>query len=92
MICSDECSGDFASVPIMFLVHNERTKLTANWLNTLATALVAAGGFAPAAAVLYGITNVRLELGFVAGILLGCMTLGLVIHLGAWAYLRRMRE
>jgi hypothetical protein len=37
----------------MFLVHNERTKLTATWLNTLATALIAAGVFAPAVAALY---------------------------------------
>ena len=39
----------------MSLIHNERTKLTATWLNTLATALVAAGTFAPLAALLYGI-------------------------------------
>ena len=29
------------------LVHNERTKLTATWLNGLAIALAAIGGFAP---------------------------------------------
>lgn len=31
------------------LVHNEQTKLTATWINTLAAALIAAGAFAPAA-------------------------------------------
>ena len=40
----------------MHLVHNERTKLTATWINTLATALVAAGFFAPVAALAYGIS------------------------------------
>jgi hypothetical protein len=41
----------------MFLVENERTKLTAGWLNALATALVATGVFAPAAALLYGVSG-----------------------------------
>ncbi|MFA6264938.1 MAG: hypothetical protein WC670_04385 [Pseudolabrys sp.] len=35
----------------MFLVHNERTKLMANWFNTLAAALLTAGVFAPVAAL-----------------------------------------
>lgn len=38
----------------MSLIHNERIKLTANWLNTLATALVATGAIAPVATWLYG--------------------------------------
>ena len=46
----------------MSLVHNERTKLTAAWFNTLATALMAAGLFAPVAALLYGLTELRVEL------------------------------
>ena len=48
-------AADFGCVAsVMFLVHNEQTKLTAAWLNTLATALVAAGTFAPFAALFYG--------------------------------------
>jgi hypothetical protein len=76
----------------MFLVHNERTKLTANWLNTLATALVAAGVFAPAAAVLYGLSSIQRGRGFLALILLGCVTLGVAIHLVALRLIGRMRE
>ena len=76
----------------MFLVHNERTKLTASWLNTLATALVAAGVFAPAAAVLYGLSSTQLGRGFLALILLGCVTLGVAIHLVALKLIGRMRE
>lgn len=41
----------------MFLVHNERTKLTANWLNTIATAIIATGALAPIAASIYGISQ-----------------------------------
>ena len=44
----------------MFLVHNERTKLTATWFNGLATALIAAGFFAPLAALFYGLTELRI--------------------------------
>jgi hypothetical protein len=35
-------------------VRNERRKLTASWFNTIATALMAAGVFAPAASQIYG--------------------------------------
>ena len=76
----------------MFLVHNERTKLTAGWLNTLATALVAAGTFAPIAALLYGFSNAavdRSSLTASAGI---CFIGGIALHLGGRAMLRRLRE
>ena len=76
----------------MFLVHNERTKLTATWLNTLATALVAAGVFAPLAATLYGLSILQIERGFMAAVVFGCMTLGVAIHLAARGVLGRMRE
>jgi hypothetical protein len=76
----------------VFLVHNERTKLTASWLNTLATALIAAGVFAPAIAVLYGLSNLSFGRGFIAAVLCGCIVIGAVIHLGAWLLLGRMRE
>jgi hypothetical protein len=40
----------------MSLVHNERTKLTAAWLNTLSGAATAAGAIAPLAATFYGVS------------------------------------
>jgi len=76
----------------MFLVHNERTKLTASWLNTLATAIIAAGVFAPASALLYGLSELRIGLGFVVGLTLGCFVFGLALHLGGVVFLRRLRE
>lgn len=76
----------------MFLVHNERIKLTATWLNTLATALVAAGVFAPVAAALYGISILAVERRYMAAVVLGCMSLGVAIHFAARRVLGRIRE
>lgn len=39
----------------MSLLHNERVKLTASWLNTLATATATVGVLAPLASVVYGV-------------------------------------
>ena len=55
----------------MFLIHNERTKLTAAWFNTLATALVAAGTFGPFAAQGYGVAG--FDNGRGVGILVGIL-------------------
>ena len=38
----------------MSLVHNERTKLTATWLNGISIAMFAVGGLAPPLSGLYG--------------------------------------
>ena len=65
----------------MHLVHNERTKLTAAWRNTLATALVAAGFFAPVAAVIYGISQLAIGTGYVMAMASGCLVLGAALHL-----------
>jgi hypothetical protein len=76
----------------MHLVHNERTKHVASWLNALATALVAAGAFAPAAALLYGLSIPLIAFGHVLMLVLGCFTLGFVLHLLGRALLGRLRE
>jgi uncharacterized membrane protein YidH (DUF202 family) len=76
----------------MFLVHNERTKLTAAWFNTLATALIAAGTFGPFVAQLYGLaqpTADRLRLVMLAAI---CFLGGLILHLCGRVLLARLRE
>jgi hypothetical protein len=76
----------------VFLIANERTKLTANWLNALATALVAAGVFAPAAALLYGLSQLslnRLQLAVVAA---GCFLGGAFLHWLGRLVLGRLRE
>ena len=76
----------------MFLVHNERTKLTATWLNALATALVAAGFFAPAAALIYGLSQLAIGRGTMVALALGCLCLGAGIHIIGRAVLGRLRE
>ena len=76
----------------MNLVHNERTKLTAAWFNALATALIAAGLFAPFAALLYGLTELRIGLIGMAAIVAVCMGGGVSLHVIGWAVLGRLRE
>jgi hypothetical protein len=76
----------------MHLVHNERTKLTATWLNGLATALVAAGFFAPAAALLYGLSQPAIGAAYTLALAFGCLGLGAGVHMLARATLGRMLE
>ncbi len=76
----------------MFLVHNERTKLTSNWLNTIATALMAAGAFAPAAAWLYGLSSLPIGAIDLSMLAFACIAGGAGIHVSALALLGRLRE
>lgn len=76
----------------MHLVHNERTKLTASWCNTLATALVAAGAFAPAAAFLYGLSQPVAGATTMIAIALGCIALGVGLHVSGRVFLGRLQE
>ena len=76
----------------MQLVFNERTKHRASWLNALATALVAAGAFAPAAAFLYGISTLPVGVGMLAAIASGCIALGTALHFLGSVVLGRLRE
>jgi hypothetical protein len=55
------------------LIHNERTKLTAGLFNGLAVAFLAAGLFAPAAALAYGISNLRIGAAYLAPLILVCV-------------------
>jgi len=76
----------------MSLVHNEQTKLSAAWLNTLATALVAAGTFAPFAALLYGLSSPTVSRTALALAAVACSAGGVALHLGGRALLRRLQE
>jgi hypothetical protein len=74
----------------MNLIVNERLKHTASWLNGLATALIAAGAFAPSAALLYGVSTPLMNAGvwiFVAPI---CAVLGAALHFGGRTLLGRL--
>ena len=76
----------------MNLIHNERTKLTAPLFNTLATALVAAGLFAPVAAIVYGISDLRIGKVYIAALFLFCGSGGAVLHWIGRATLGSLRE
>lgn len=76
----------------MHLVHNERTKLTAGWLNTLATALVAAGLIAQAAALLYGLSSPAVGAAYTLALAFGCLAIGVGLHMLGRALLGRMLE
>ena len=76
----------------MHLVHNERVKLTAGWFNTLATALLAAGAFAPAAALFYGLSTPVIGAGFMFATVLACIVIGVGLHLLGVRLLGRLRE
>lgn len=76
----------------MHLVHNERTKLTASLCNTLATALIAAGFFAPAAAPMYGLSQLAIGTAYMLAVLGGCLVLGAALHLLGRAALGRLVE
>jgi hypothetical protein len=76
----------------MFLVQNERTKLTASWLNALATALIAAGAFAPAAAWLYGLSTLPIGTFYLSALAFACVAAGASLHVLALAMLGRLRE
>lgn len=76
----------------MSLVHNERTKLTANWINGLATAIVTAGVLAPLAAAIYGLSALALPRIYLSLLASACFAIGIAIHFGARAILGRLRE
>jgi hypothetical protein len=76
----------------MFLIANERTKLTASWLNALATALVAAGVFAPAAALVYGLSQVTMSRWTMVALALSCVGAGGGLHLFGRVILGSLRE
>lgn len=77
---------------VVFLIVNEQTKLTATWLSALATALVAAGVFAPGAALIYRLTPVEIGIGYVIAVACGCFAFGLLLHILARLTLRRLRQ
>jgi hypothetical protein len=58
-------------------VRNERRKLTASWLNAVATALMAAGVFAPVASQIYGFGSNRADKSLVLVSSAVCVTLSL---------------
>jgi hypothetical protein len=73
-------------------VRNERRKLTASWLNAIATALVAAGVFAPVASQIYGFGSNRADQTLVLISSAVCVAMSLVLHLSGRQLLGGLEE
>jgi dipeptide/tripeptide permease len=73
-------------------VRNERRKFTASWLNAVATALMAAGVFAPVAAQIYGFgsSHANETQVFVSSAV--CLAVSLVLHLIGRQHLGGLEE
>jgi hypothetical protein len=66
-------------------IRNEHLKLAANWTNTLATGIVTAGTFIPAAQFIYEILPKQIDPMLVYGAGVICIGTGVIIHLfGQW--------
>ena len=77
----------------MSLIHNESTKLTATWLNTLAAATVATGVIAPMVALVFGVpTSAAISAAAFVIATVIWLGLGMSLHLLARAVLRRLQE
>jgi hypothetical protein len=73
-------------------VRNERRKLTASWLNAIATALVAAGVFALVASQIYGFGSNRADQTLVLISSAVCVAMSLVLHLSGRQLLGGLEE
>ena len=76
----------------MSLVHNERTKLTATWFSGLGIAFMAAGLFAPLAALAYGLAELKINAIYAAVIVAVCIGTGLTLHVVGRRFLGRLDE
>lgn len=75
----------------MSLVHNERVKLTATFLNTLASASVVAGGISPLVALVYGFGATSLAGWLIAMVAVMWIFVGVGLHLFARVILGRLK-
>lgn len=75
----------------MNLVHNERIKLTASWLNALAGAAAGAGVIAPLAAAFYGVAKAPVSAAALAIGVIVWLFVGIGLHLAARHVLRNLK-
>jgi hypothetical protein len=73
-------------------VRNERRKLSATWCNTLATAVLTAGTFAPLAAYFYELTHSSIGRDFLLRSAFVCAIGGFVSHFVGRSMLGRLEE
>ena len=73
-------------------VRNEKRKLSAGWCNTLATAVLTAGVFAPLAAIFYELTNSAVNRPFLLGAIGICLAGGFALHFLGRLLLERLED
>jgi hypothetical protein len=61
-------------------IRNEHVKLFANWMNTAATAIIAAGTFVPAAQFIFRLLPATVDNGLVIGLGAVCVVVGIWLH------------
>lgn len=73
------------------LIHNEQVKLTATWLNSIASGTMLVGTVAPVAAMLYGTATPK---GGILAVLGGVLFLfcGIGLHIQARRIVKGLRE
>jgi hypothetical protein len=64
----------------MSIIHNERVKLTANWLDRAGTAVLTLGVIAPLAAALYGYPNPPVSFGILLAGVAVCLLISAGLH------------
>lgn len=74
------------------LVDNERLKLTATWLNTLATAIFTVGGFGPIVSYGFGLVPESIERITVFAAAGTCLVVATTLHLVARGILGGLSE
>jgi hypothetical protein len=72
-------------------LHNELVKLTATWLNTLATATATVGVLAPIASAAYGFGPVQLSLATLLAMVAVWLFTAVGLHLAARRVLRGLK-
>jgi hypothetical protein len=77
----------------MSLIRNESTTLTATWFNTLAAATIVTGVLAPMAALVFGVSaSAAISPAVFTIAATAWLRLGVVLHVIAKIFLRRLRE
>jgi hypothetical protein len=74
------------------LVRNEQRKLSATWCNTLATAVITAGTFAPLAAIFYGLAPASVDYDHLRAFAGVCLVSGIILHFLGRFLLKRLES
>jgi amino acid transporter len=72
-------------------IRNEHLKLIANWLNTLAAAIITAGTFVPAAQFIFDVLPQGTDNGLLVGIGAVCVVFGFAVHLAGHVFVGGLR-